>query len=504
MMRLPDEFKEKMRVLLKEEYPAFLKSYEKERTRGLRVNGLKISPEEFEKISPFPLTPIQGMHGAYTYPADLFPGRHPYYAAGLYYLQEPSAMLPAQILDVRPGERVLDLCAAPGGKATALASRLGGKGVLAANDTSASRAKALVKNLEVFGAPNIFVTCARPETLASYFGGFFDHVLVDAPCSGEGMFRKDEAVVRAWTKDKNERCAKMQKGIVLHAADMLRPGGTLVYSTCTFDPLEDECIIAFLLRERKDLRLDVIEPREGFSPGFSASFLQAEGYPAGDFPLERCVRLWPHKSGGEGHFMALLRKLPEGDGEGKDKGGRETKGKGKGTGKRGGRKAAGPLSGEAAAAFFRSMGIEVSGCTDSLAGSAPPALRLGAAQSRAGMYFSPAAIPGDRAGIAVLRDGLYLGEEKKGRFEPAQALAMAMKADGCGHVIDFKAGDTRLVRYLRGESLGSADLDDHQELLSGWYLVCVEGYPLGWARFSGGILKNKLHPGWRGEYAGSD
>ena len=207
-MKLPKEFLERMEKMLGTEYEAFLKSYEEPRKFGLRVNTAKISVEKFQELAPFHLTPIPWIPNGFYYEREDDPARHPFYYAGLYYLQEPSAMTPATVLPVVPGERVLDLCAAPGGKATALGAKLRGEGLLVANDISASRAKALLKNLEIFGISNSYVTNAVPERLAEQFEESFDKILVDAPCSGEGMFRKDLANARVWSLEKVEECAK--------------------------------------------------------------------------------------------------------------------------------------------------------------------------------------------------------------------------------------------------------------------------------------------------------
>ncbi len=304
--QLPQEFLERMEHMLGEEYPAFLQSYEEPRKFGLRVNTMKISVEEFQRLAPFHLTPIPWIPNGFDYEREDDPARHPFYYAGLYYLQEPSAMTPASILPVMPGEHVLDLCAAPGGKATALGAKLAGEGLLVANDISASRAKALLKNLEIFGIRNSFVTNAYPAKLAEQFAGAFDKILVDAPCSGEGMFRKDLANARVWSLEKVKECAKTQHEIIRQAVSMLRPGGLLLYSTCTFSPEENEQTIASLLREHPELQLVELPWYEGFAHGRPEL---ADGNPE----LTKCVRIFPHRMAGEGHFLALLYKKKDGE-----------------------------------------------------------------------------------------------------------------------------------------------------------------------------------------------
>ena len=248
-MYLPEAFQKKMKAILGEEYDDFLAGFEKPRHYGLRVNTAKITVEEFKELVPFHLTQIPWVENGFYYEEEDAPTRHPYYYAGLYYIQEPSAMTTASRLPVGPGERVLDLCAAPGGKATELGAKLKGKGMLLANDISNSRAKGLLKNLELFGMKNMLVTDEKPAKLAQRFPAFFNKILLDAPCSGEGMFRKEEALARDWTPEKSAELSDIQKDLVLKAADMLRPGGMLLYSTCTFSPEENEQTIEYLLQE---------------------------------------------------------------------------------------------------------------------------------------------------------------------------------------------------------------------------------------------------------------
>lgn len=467
-MKLPVEFTDRMRRILGEEYGAFEKSYEETRKYGLRVNTKKISPEEFERIAPFHLTKIPWIPNGYYYSEEDAPARHPFYYAGLYYLQEPSAMTPASVLEVQPGERVLDLCAAPGGKATALGAKLQGKGLLVANDISASRAKALLKNIEVFGIPNSFVTNAIPARLAQQFPEFFDKVLVDAPCSGEGMFRKDEDTVRAWYPEKPAECAKVQRDIVLRAADMLREGGTMLYSTCTFAPEENEEVIRFLLQERPEMKLHSIPYQDGFLPGLNG--------------MDACVRLWPHKLGGEGHFLALLTKAGGASDE---------------------------VTEDAENGFCRTRALPL---RESAGKSVRPdktqqnVLRAflqdvawemdwARMEVRSGqVYLAPDQLP-NVAGISFLRSGLYLGELKKDRFEPSQSLAMALRMQDYAAALDLSCEDERILRYLKGETIEIASGETARG--NGWQLVCVNGYPLGWGKLVNGMLKNKYHPGWR-------
>ena len=539
--QLPQEFLERMEHMLGEEYPAFLQSYEEPRKFGLRVNTMKISVEEFQRLAPFHLTPIPWIPNGFYYEREDDPARHPFYYAGLYYLQEPSAMTPASILPVMPGEHVLDLCAAPGGKATALGAKLAGEGLLVANDISASRAKALLKNLEIFGIRNSFVTNAYPAKLAEQFAGAFDKILVDAPCSGEGMFRKDLANARVWSLEKVKECAKTQHEIIRQAVSMLRPGGLLLYSTCTFSPEENEQTIASLLQEHPELQLVELPWYEGFAHGRPEL---ADGNPE----LTKCVRIFPHRMAGEGHFLALLYKKKDGEAdtelrlsemmevqlsdctsvenmqmeisittlqqntsgenfveqseqEAQDinkKRKRKTRdvdnlnlnGKARGKDKNSARerlalggKKSGAQSDEAVLEEFLQDIAPEAGYT-----FADMDIRNGQ------VYYIQNRVPAGR-GIPFLRNGLYFGELRKGRFEPSQSLAMALRASDYVSVLDFPQADERVRRYLGGETIDVEDLPCARK--KGWQLVCVDGYPLGWGKLVNGTLKNKYHPGWR-------
>ena len=457
MTNLPQEFLNKMKTLLGAEYEEFLASYDRPRNFGLRVNVGKISPEEFQKLAPFHLQPVPWTENGFYYTLEednsVLPARHPFYYAGLYYLQEPSAMTPAAMLKVTPGEKVLDLCAAPGGKATDLGARLHGKGLLVANDISASRAKALLKNIEVFGISNAFVTNETPAHLAGQFPEFFDKILVDAPCSGEGMFRKDPAVAKAWDAEKPFACAKQQKEIITQAANMLAPGGQMLYSTCTFSPEENEQVIAYLLDSREDMEVLELPQVEGFSRGIH---------------LSRCVRIWPHKMNGEGHFLALLQKK-----------GQKAAVKEEVTDRSAGNK---KINSPEMQEFFQDITMPINWN------------RVEIRKDQA--YYVPEETKG-RTGLTFLRNGLYLGEIRKGRFEPSQSLAMALKKEEYASVVDLEASDERVMKYLKGETLEVEDLHSTRE--KGWQLVCVNGYPLGWGKLVNGTLKNKYHTGWRAQ-----
>ena len=294
--KLPQEFLREMKALLGTEYDAYIESLAETWRPGLRVNGLKLSSDEFRDLVPWRLSPVPWEQAGFYYdPDEVRPSRHPWYYAGLYYLQEPSAMAPAACLPVTPGDRVLDLCAAPGGKSTALAAKLKGEGLLVSNDISYSRARALLKNLEMAGAANICVVSESPEKLSGPWAGFFDKILVDAPCSGEGMFRRDEEMVKDWQQRGPAYYAPIQRQILLEAVKMLRPGGKLLFSTCTFSRLEDEENVEFLLNHCPEMELVPLTPAQvpGAVPGIG---------------LPGVLRIFPHRAAGEGHFLALLGK----------------------------------------------------------------------------------------------------------------------------------------------------------------------------------------------------
>lgn len=445
-MNLPEAFKEKMKALLGSEYEAYIKSYEEPRAYGLRINRAKISVEEFLRITPFHLTPIPWVENGFYYDPKEDVTKHPHYYAGLYYIQEPSAMLPADRLPVSKGERVLDLCAAPGGKATELAAKLGNTGLLAANDISHSRAKGLLKNLELSGAGNILVTSETPDRLAGYFPEFFDKILIDAPCSGEGMFRKDGSMVKSWMEQGPAYYADVQKKILQEAVKMLKPGGMILYSTCTFAEEENEESIRFLLRLREGMSTVPVKWCEGFAEG---------GIP-------HSVRIFPHRMKGEGHFLSLVKWDEQGQKNGqKQKGSRGKK----------------------------KLPDELLHFLDSLQEFAWDPGQIEIREEKA--YLMPEGTEKIR-GLRFLRTGLYLGELKKNRFEPSQALAMRLTRKQTPLSVSWPWEDKRVLRYLKGETI---ELEERQE--KGWVLVCTDGYPLGWGKLVNGTLRNKYYPGWR-------
>ena len=457
-MNLPVTFTDKMKKLLGNEYEEYIACYDETRLYGLRVNTKKISVEEFKQICPFEIEPIPWIENGFYYNGEkVQAAKHPYYFAGLYYLQEPSAMTPANRLPVEPGDKVLDVCAAPGGKATELGAKLKGEGVLIANDISNSRAKGLLKNIEVFGIGNVLVLSEEPGKLEEYFLEYFDKILIDAPCSGEGMFRKDKKMVKAWEEHGPAFFAKIQRSIVTQAARMLKPGGMMLYSTCTFDPEENEGTIEYLIEQYPEFEIKEIRPYEGFACG------KPEVTKSQDENFAKTVRIWPHKMHGEGHYVALLQK------------GEKTEAKAFKPTKNKVKKVPDEIL-----EFFKDVDWDMDWS------------RLELYSEK--VYYMPEDIPNVK-GIRFLRTGLYLGDLKKNRFEPSQSLAMCLKKEEYKNTVNLTVDDERVIKYLKGETI---DVDDIvSPKAKGWQLVLVDGYPLGWGKLANGTLKNKYLPGWR-------
>lgn len=483
---LPEKFLERMQNMLGEEYPAFLESLSGKRYRALRLNPLKTRIQEGKEKLPFTLSPVPWTKNGFYYEEEEQPGKHPYHEAGLYYIQEPSAMAPVPCLMEEPAsaaaipeqqedvsaaatpeqqeepvssERILDLCAAPGGKSTQIAEYMRGRGMLITNEIHPQRAKILSENIERMGISNAIVLNETPESLSKRFIAFFDRILVDAPCSGEGMFRKNDNAGEEWSEENVALCAERQDGILDCAATMLKPGGRLVYSTCTFAPAEDE--------------------------GSVSRFL--ETHP--DFCLEKEERLMPHKIKGEGHFLAVLHR------EG------------------------GQLSSAATAGTEKSLTLK--DCREFL-DFAKEALTIPAEELTEGkillrfgeqLYLAPAETPSLR-GLKVLRPGLHLGTVKKNRFEPSHALALFLKKEQVVHAVNLVCDGTAVRKYLEGQTLTIGEGCDVEmahiitrgrmaaeqadvSLPKGWCLVCVDGYSLGWGKAAGAVLKNHYPKGLR-------
>lgn len=427
---LPQEFLQRMQAQLGAEYPAFLQSLERPRAVALRFNPLKgeIPALDFVREA-VPWEPM-----GYYYDPQSRPGLHPFHEAGVYYLQEASAMSAAALLDPQPGERICDLCAAPGGKTTQIAGKMGGKGFLLSNEIHPKRAKILSRNVERMGIANALVTNTDPQTLAKKYPGYFHRVLIDAPCSGEGMFRKEEAAVTDWSPETVAMCARRQAEILEAGSKLVCPGGRLVYSTCTFAPQENEEAVEAFLAAHPDF-----EPEDVEAPWFTRT---APGF----------YRLWPHKLLGEGHFVAVLRRKGQENPESFEEKGEKLP--------------------KEWVSFAKELGI-----------SLPPgrALTFG---SR--LFWAPEGMP-DLAGLKVERPGLELGEVRKGRFVPAHALALWLRDCPCTQ--EYSPESPEISKYLHGETLPTEK--------AGWCLITTGGYGIGWGKGDGKVMKNHYPKGIR-------
>jgi NOL1/NOP2/sun family putative RNA methylase len=454
-----------MSRFLGDEYPTFAESLANSPVHGLRVNTLKLSAGEFQKVSPFPLGDkvVWCDSAYYLLPSASSPGLHPYHLAGLYYLQDPSAMSAVELLGPRPGERVLDLAAAPGGKTTHIASLMQGQGLLVSNEIKTKRLNHLVVNVERWGAINVVVTNETPERVADHFGAYFDRVLVDAPCSGEGMFRKDMGARLDWSEEMVAGCAVRQTNILRVAAHLVRPGGHLLYSTCTFAPEEDEAVMARFLQEHPDFEVEALPQLAGFMPGrpdwLSLTAEIAKKDTAANDSLRGAVRLFPHRLNGEGHFACRLQRK---DGPADALTFRW-------------RPARIPMPEWQIWQAFREETLSVDF----------PSGRLRMQGDR--LYFVPEDVP-DMKRLRVTIPGVWLGNFKKERFEPAHPLAVYLRPGQAHNVLALSADSRETATYLRGDSLPA-------EGRPGWTLITVDGWPLGWGKRVQGVVKNHFPRG---------
>lgn len=505
---LPELFCDRMKSMLREDYGEFEESLRQDRYQALRLNPLKMTadgqPADTGRL-PFALTRVPWAKNGYYYPKDDRPGRHPYHEAGVYYIQEPSAMAPVELLEARPGEKILDLCAAPGGKSTQIAAAMEGRGILLCNEIEPSRSRILSENIERMGVVNACVTNETPERLAEVFPGYFDRILVDAPCSGEGMFRKNEDACGEWSPENVQLCARRQDDILDQAARMLRPGGRLVYSTCTFAPEEDEGSVSRFVRRHPEFVILDSHPVKGLTQGLKkernteeaqeiegardaekaqdagVGLRLQERIRLGDgIPewiedpvpqLDRTLRLWPQHVAGEGHYAAVLEKLDTKD--------QDTVAERK------------KLSRTEKAVPIKELEEYMVFVREELYGEWQNGWPEGSRYIRFGdhVYLLPEEFPVLK-GLKVLRPGLHMGTLKKNRFEPAHALALALNPAQARHVWNLSSRDGTAQAYLNGQTFPA-------EGEKGWYLICVDGFGLGWGKLTGGTMKNHYPKGLR-------
>ena len=576
---LPSSFLDRMQNLLGKEYEAFLASLEEEKYQALRVNPLKKHeigvhademawqckmPESGEQeseddavfrvkttvqekiVRDFALQPVPWAVNGYYYDKTAHPGKHPYHEAGVYYIQEPSAMAPVTLLEVQPGQRVLDLCAAPGGKSTQIAGALQGEGLLVCNEIHPARAKILSENIERLGVRNACVTNETPQHLAEIFVEYFDSILVDAPCSGEGMFRKNEEATHEWSPENVQLCADRQDEILDCAARMLRPGGRLVYSTCTFAPAENEGSISRFVARHPEFRIlpadsvkeKMMQSMQEYAKMQRGQLAESQGKgvehrlhdgrpdwtadPAEN--IEDTLRLWPHLIKGEGHYAALLQKNglleefaePESDSFGGSSPGMTHTVLAAGGLEKGvsvkdlgefpefvieNLKLAFPLD-KAAAQTQQGKGASGKQPREKLQQGKKQSNKCLQADTKQetclpgkylkfgdNIYFAPEDMPALK-GMKVLRPGLHLGTLKKNRFEPSHALALALAPEDAVHVWNLSSESQEAAAYLNGQTFPA-------EGEKGWYLICVDGFSLGWGKLAGGIMKNHYPKGLR-------
>jgi NOL1/NOP2/sun family putative RNA methylase len=481
-MSLPVEFKQRMQQLLGAEAEGLFEALLQPAVTGLRVNTLKLSPEEFQKIwglefvvqgseagaksanvltpNSYPLTPIPWCPAGFVIPNDTGAGKHPFHAAGLYYLQEPSAMSVAEALNPRASELILDLAAAPGGKTTHIAALTENKSIVVANEISQGRTKALAENLERVGSTQSVITNEEVAKLTQQWGAIFDRVLLDAPCSGEGMFRKSSKALGMWSERTVLGCAKRQGGLIDDTAKLVKVGGYLVYSTCTFAPEENEGVIGKFLKDHPEFELCNV-PLAGTThgrPEWVEPKLQNTN-------LQKTIRLFPHQVLGEGHFVAKLQKT---------------------SGENVTMKSAifNPVTKD-----MEKQWLEFCRATFSKQPFADMQLTMFGEK----LFAVPENVPTLR-GIKALRTGVWLGNlegpRQKPRFEPSHSLALALSTQEIGERLELSPNDGKLHRYLQGHELENEGQD-------GWLVITVAGFPLGWGRRSKGIVKNAYPKGLR-------
>ncbi len=437
-----EQFKEQMKNLLHQEYDDFIKALDEPSKKAFYLN-----PQKKDVISHLNMDYIQPhvvVKDGFYFDYEHYPlGKSPYYSCGLYYIQEPSAMLVSHFLNVKEDDYVLDMCAAPGGKTCAVASKLGHNGLMIANDFVALRAKILSENIERFGLTNTMVTNCDPVVFANQLPGFFDKIILDAPCSGEGMFRKSDAAIETWSIEKIQECAYIQKNLIDAAMTLLKPGGQLIYSTCTYNTIENEQQVHYMLKHY-DCSLIHLEKSHGMQPGIQ---------------MPEVVRLYPHHYTGEGHFIALIQK------NGQDS-----------------HKKIKPLK---ASIHKQNQKLVDDFYKQYLKIPTPSYLY----DNNNHIYSIQPHFP-ELKGIRILRNGLYLGECKKNRFEPSLALALTLKKEDVKQYYSYHENDSHIINYLHGEAIEGSNQ-------KGYGVLFVDDYPLSFYKESQHLAKNLYPKGLR-------
>lgn len=457
-MILPELFLQRMQQLLQDEFSSFLDGYTLPLRRGLRINTSKITVEEFLQLFPHTLTPAPFAENSFYLDTEHKAGTDPLHHAGAYYMQEPSAASAVTVLAPQRGERILDLCAAPGGKSTQIANRIGNNGLLWSNEYVPARARILQQNIERWGVRNQVISSQDTTVLCEGLRDYFDAVLVDAPCSGEGMFRKEPQALSEWSIDNILLCADRQIEILSNAAKAVKPGGRIVYSTCTFAPEENEGVIYRFLSDRPDFSLEKIDVKWG-CPGIQAERFSPFCHEVDQrFDLTRCRRIFP-QHGGEGHFIALLKRTDD---------------------------------------DYRSMLTAYAyPDKDRYAAPADELYRTCFTDMPDGCFVTfgdqvrllPYSLP-DCRGLGVLSAGVTVATVQKNRLEPAHSIFAASRSIDCRQTLQFSPTDPLLLKFLHGEEIPCQDQ-------KGWTAVCVANIPVGFGKASNGKLKNKYPKGLR-------
>ena len=454
----------------------FYESFDKTPLHGVRLSRSKTVPSEHEmllrQIDPSCTAPdpVEWCEGGYYLSEDSDDtrktGRNPLYHAGVFYPQEPSAMLPAQVLAVKPGEIVLDLCAAPGGKACRIGEDLKGEGLLVANEISYERSKALLRNIERSGITNSVILNESPENIAGRLPGFFDKILIDAPCSGEGMFRRDRSACSSYEKYGPSTCVPIQKTILDSADICLREGGEIVYSTCTFCEEEDELMISSFIASH---------PSYGIIPHPEIRGITHN--PDGS------MRIWPHLNRGDGHFCVHMVK-------------------GESSSQRP------PLSGfvrsnkPLKASERRGFDLAREFLSEILTDDGFNTLTRVPFTNHAGGVFLIDFDENLFRGLKVCKTGLYIGDTRltssgKSVFAPSNSIALALTRDMVkpDRYLALSFDDPRLERYLKGETIQLTEGGGVTG--NGTVVIGAGNAPLGFGKTGGTQIKNMYPKAWR-------